>query len=108
MSNEKTLTEVGYAKLLTDLRKLWETGKAKAQRAVSRQLLQTYWEIGGRIGDEKLTENAGYEKSIMERLADDMRTDITTLYRCVQFHDTYPEVPKSETLSWSHVRLCCA
>lgn len=105
MSNEKTLTEVGYAKLLTDLRKLWETGKAKAQRAVSRQLLQTYWEIGGRIGDEKLTENAGYEKSIMERLADDMRTDITTLYRCVQFHDTYPEVPKSETLSWSHYRI---
>ena len=105
MSNEKTLTEAGYAKLLSDLRKLWETGKAKAQRAVSRQLLQTYWEIGGRIADEKLTDNAGYEKAVMERLAEDMRTDMTTLYRCVQFHDTYKTVPESESLSWSHFRV---
>lgn len=100
-----TLTEAGYSKLLSDLRKLWETGKAKAQRAVSRQLLQTYWEIGGRIGDEQLTANAGYEKAVMERLAEDMRTDMTTLYRCVQFHDTYKTVPDSESLSWSHYRV---
>lgn len=100
-----TLSEAGYAKLLSDLRKLWETCKAKAQRAVSRQLLQTYWEIGGRIGDEKLTENAGYETAVMERLAEDMRTDMTTLYRCVQFNDTYKTVPDSESLSWSHFRV---
>jgi len=99
------LSESGYSKLLLDLRKLWETGKAKAQRAVSRQLLQTYWEIGGRIGEEKLTSNAGYEKAVMERLAEDMRTDMTTLYRCVQFHETYQSVPESESLSWSHYRV---
>lgn len=105
MNPEKPLSEAGYAKLLSDLRKLWETGKAKAQRAVSRQLLQTYWEIGGRIADEKLIENAGYEKAVMERLAEDMRTDMTTLYRCVQFHDTYKTIPESESLSWSHFRV---
>ncbi len=105
MSPEKPLTEAGYTKLLSDLRKLWETGKAKAHRAVSRQLLQTYWEIGGRIAEEKLTSNAGYEKAVMERLADDMRTDLTTLYRCVQFHETYKTVPESESLSWSHYRV---
>lgn len=99
------LTEAGYAKLLSDLRKLWETGKAKAQRVVSRQLLQTYWEIGGRIAEEKLTSNAGYEKAVMEQLADDMRTDMTTLYRCVQFHEAYKTVPESESLSWSHYRV---
>ncbi len=105
MIGEKTLTEAGYVKLLSDLRKLWETGKAKAQRAISRQLLQTYWEIGGRIAEEKLTSNAGYEKAVMERLADDMRTDMTTLYRCVQFHETYKTVPENESLSWSHYRV---
>lgn len=99
------LTSTAYDKLLSDLRKLWETGKSKAQRAVSRQLLQTYWGIGGRIADEKLTPNAGYEKTIMERLAGDMRTDMTTLYRCVQFHETYKTVPESESLSWSHYRV---
>lgn len=105
MANEKPLTEAGYTKLLSDLRKLWETGKAKAQRAVSRQLLQTYWEIGGRIAEEKLTSNAGYEKAVMKSLADDMRTDMTTLYRCVQFHETYKAIPESESLSWSHYRI---
>lgn len=100
-----TLTEASYTKLLSDLRKLWETSKAKAQRAVSRQLLQTYWEIGGRIADEQLTANAGYEKAVMERLSDDMRTDMTTLYRCLQFHETYKSVPESECLSWSHYRV---
>ncbi|TXH02298.1 MAG: DUF1016 family protein [Candidatus Moraniibacteriota bacterium] len=99
------LSERGYGKLLSDLRKLWETGKANAQRAVTRQLLKTYWEIGGRIAEEKLTSNAGYEKAVMERLADDMRTDMTTLYRCVQFHETYKFVPESESLSWSHYRV---
>ena len=105
MNSEKPLTGALYAKLLSDLRKLWETGKAKAQRAVTHQLLQTYWEIGGRIAEEKLTSNAGYEKAVMERLATDMRTDMTTLYRCVQFHETYQTVPESESLSWSHYRV---
>lgn len=99
------ISEASYTKLLSDLRKLWETGKAKAQRAVTRQLLQTYWEIGGRIAEEKLTSNAGYEKAVMEQLADDMRTDMTTLYRCVQFHEAYKTVPESESLSWSHYRV---
>lgn len=53
--------------------------QSQGQRAVSRQLLQTYWEIGGRIAAEQLTANAGYEKAVMERLADNMRTDMTTL-----------------------------
>ena len=56
-TSSSILSESSYSKLLSDLRKLWETGKAKAQRAVSRQLLQTYWEIGGRIADEQLTPN---------------------------------------------------
>jgi transcriptional regulator with XRE-family HTH domain len=102
---ESTLSETGYTKLLSDLRKLWETGKANAQRAVSRQLLQTYWEIGGRIAEEKLISNAGYAKSVMERLAGDMRTDMTTLYRCVQFHETYKTVPETEGLAWAHFRV---
>lgn len=104
----KSLAQTNYSKLLSDLKSLWESGKAKAQRAVSQQLLETYWRIGGRIAQEQLTENAGYAKSVMERLADDMRTDMTTLYRCVQFHETYKTVPETEGLAWAHYRLCYA
>jgi hypothetical protein len=48
-----------------------------------------------------LTSNAGYEKAVMERLADDLRTGMTTLFRCVQFHETYKSVAENESLSWS-------
>lgn len=102
---DRTLTEAGYAKLFTDLRKLWEEGKSKAQQAVNRQLLQTYWSMGGRLAVEELTANAGYEKTIMDRLAEDMKTDVTTLYRCIQFFETYKAVPASEFLTWSHYRV---
>ena len=102
---DKTLSASAYRNLLDDLRKLWDAGKTKAHRAVTHLLLETYWNIGGRLAEEQLTQNAGYEKAVMERLADDMRTDMTTLYRCIQFHETYPRVPESETLSWSHYRV---
>lgn len=101
----KTLTDAGYAKLFTDLRKLWEAGKAKAHQAVNQQLLQTYWEMGRRLALEDLTPNAGYEKTLMDRLADDMKTDVTTLYRCIQFHETYKAVPGGDFLTWSHYRI---
>jgi endonuclease YncB( thermonuclease family) len=105
MTPDKTLSASGYTKLLNDLRSLWEAGKSKAHRAVTHLLLETYWNIGGRLADEQLTQNAGYEKAVMERLAEDMRTDMTTLYRCIQFHETYSTVPESDFLSWSHFRV---
>lgn len=103
--NGLILTEAGYAKLFADLRKLWEAGKARARSAVNYQLLATYWEIGGRIAMENFTANVGYEKAILTRLAKDMQTDVTTLYRCIQFHEVYKTVPRSDFLSWSHYRV---
>jgi endonuclease YncB( thermonuclease family) len=99
------ITNIGYAKLLSDLRKVWESGKGRARAAVNHQLLVTYWEMGGRMAMENLSENAGYGRSIITRLARDMGTDITTLYRCIQFHETYSMVPKSDHLTWSHFRV---
>lgn len=103
--NTKPITTEAYDALVQDLTAIWATGKAKAQRAVAKQLLETYWRIGGRIAQEQLTENAGYAKSVMGRLANDMRTDMTTLYRCVQFHETYKTVPETEGLAWAHFRV---
>lgn len=103
-----TISEATYAKLFADLRKLWETGKGRARAAVNHQLLVTYWEMGGRIAMENLTPNVGYEKAVLGRLAKDMQTDLTTLYRCIQFHEVYKTVPRSDFLSWSHYRVLLA
>lgn len=94
-----------YERLINDLLTIWETGKTRAQRAISKEALRAYWGMGGRIAQEQMTENAGYARSVMQRLAKDMKTDITTLYRCVQFHETYKTVPETEVLAWAHYRI---
>ena len=101
----KSIDVNAYERLINDLRLIWETGKSRAKRAIAKEALRAYWEMGGRIAQEKLTENAGYARSVMQRLAKDIKTDMTTLYRCVQFHGTYKTVPETEVLAWAHYRV---
>ncbi len=101
----KAINAKAYDRLITDLRTIWESGKTRAKRAIAKEALRSYWEMGGRIAQEQLTENAGYSRSVMKRLAKDIKTDITTLYRCVQFHETYNAVPETESLAWAHFRI---
>lgn len=94
-----------YTKLVLDIRKLLDEGRSKAQSALNRELMRTYWNVGERLAEERLTENAGYGESVMEKLAYELRTDRSTLVRCLQFHRDYPNgVPEGTTLSWSHFR----
>ena len=104
----KSIDANAYERLIKDLRTIWETGKTRARRAIAKEALRAYWEMGGRIAQEQLTENAGYARSVMQRLAKDIKTDMTTLYRCVQFHEIYKTVPETEVLAWAHYRLCYA
>ncbi|MBK8871841.1 MAG: hypothetical protein IPN19_12625 [Elusimicrobia bacterium] len=101
----KSINANAYDRLIKDLRTIWETGKTRARRAIAKEALRAYWEMGGRIAQEQLTENAGYARSVMQRLAKDIKTDMTTLYRCVQFHETYKAVPETEVLAWAHYRV---
>ena len=101
----KSINANAYDRLIKDLRTIWETGKNRARRAIAKEALRTYWEMGGRIAQEQLTENAGYARSVMQRMAKDIKTDMTTLYRCVQFHETYKAVPETEVLAWAHYRV---
>lgn len=103
--NEMVLSEKRYQSLLTDLHKLINEGRAKAQAAMNRELMRTYWHCGKRIAEEKLTETGGYGTSIMERLAKELGTDRPTLVRCLWFYRYYPQGAPTETgLVWSHYR----
>ena len=109
MTKEIVLSGGSFNKLAVDLRKIIDTGRARAQAATNQVLMMTYWRTGERIARERLTENAGYGESVMERLANELHADRTTLVRCVFFHQYYPKgVPKTTLLSWSHYRLCYA
>jgi endonuclease YncB( thermonuclease family) len=105
MTKELVLSGPSFDKLVVDLRKIIDIGRARAQAATNRELMMTYWRAGERIARERLTENSGYGESIMERLATELHADRTTLVRCVLYHQYYPKgVPKNSMLSWSHVR----
>ncbi|MCK5180783.1 MAG: thermonuclease family protein [Candidatus Omnitrophica bacterium] len=104
MPKETVLTELRYAKLLADVRRLIEEGKARATRAAGQELLRTYWEIGKRVCEEKLTQNAGYNRSILADLSEELEIDDTTLLRCIHFFQTYNPATSSRNLTWSHYK----
>lgn len=105
MPETTVLTDTKYRKLLTDLRKLIEAGKTRAQEAAAQELIQTYWELGKRISEEELTENAGYGESILEDLAEDLDMDLSVLKRALYFFQAYSNsAPRGTNLTWSHYR----
>jgi hypothetical protein len=105
MTKNLVLSGQSFDKLVIDLRKIIDAGRARAQAAANQALMETYWRCGARIARERLTENSGYGQSIMERLANELHADRTTLVRCVLYHQYYPKgVPQNTPLSWAHVR----
>ncbi len=76
----------------------------KAKAANNAIFLKTCWAMGGRIEVEDLAENAGYTTTVMERLAKLLKTDRTTLVRCVQFYRAYPKGALDAAIMWSHYR----
>jgi endonuclease YncB( thermonuclease family) len=105
MAKNLVLSGQNFDKLVLDLRKIIDAGRARAQAAANFELMRTYWNCGARIARERLTENSGYGESVMERLANELHADRTTLVRCVLYHQYYPKgVSQNIQLSWSHMR----
>jgi endonuclease YncB( thermonuclease family) len=94
-----------FKKLVADLQKLIDAGRERAKAATNTEALRTYWAVGGRIEVEGLTENAGYGQSVMEKLAVQLKTDRTTLVRCIQFYNLYPKGAPESSLTWSHFKM---
>jgi endonuclease YncB( thermonuclease family) len=103
MTDPRPLTESRYIKLLADIRRLMAEGKGRAQMAATQELVRTYWTIGQRLADEEITEQAGYGDAVMEKLAEELKTDVRTLQRSIAFYRAYKEPPNT-SLSWSHYR----
>ena len=104
MAEGKVLSESAYSRLVEDIRKLIVEGRARAQKAAGKELVQTYWAIGGRISEEGLTGNASYGGSIIEDLSEELGVDVDTLYRAVHFFKAYKVAPRGDYLSWSHYK----
>lgn len=105
MNKSNLLSPSKYSKLLADIRKLITEGRARVEAAARNELVLAYWQIGKRIDQEGLTENANYGDSVLEDLAEELNIDRSTLSRSVAFFNTYKNSPpQSNHLSWSHYR----
>ncbi|MFT6077451.1 MAG: endonuclease YncB(thermonuclease family) [Myxococcota bacterium] len=101
----KILDQSQYQKLSSDLQILIYSTKEKIETFAKSQLVQAYWEIGKRISEEKMSENANYSGLVINDLASDLKIDKKTLNRAIQFFNGYPANPPEESsLSWSHYR----
>ena len=67
-----TATRSAYARFLAELKTRIKSARLSAARAVNRELILLYWDIGRAIVEKQETE--GWGQSVVEKLAVDLRT----------------------------------
>ena len=102
--NKNILSRENYQKLLSDIKSLIENNKKDLERLMRERIINSYWQIGKRIDQEKLTSNANYYATIIDDLSQEIAIDAATLRRSVQFFHHYPKKPKNNHLTWSHYK----
>ena len=102
----KTLSKSAFNKLLSDIRNLISSSKKELEEVVRKQTVLTYWQVGKRISEEKLSDKANYSGSIMIDLAKDLDIHKDTLHRSIKLFRTYPDskMINDSNLTWSHYR----
>ena len=94
-----------YSELCSDLQTLISSTKEQIEKFAKNQMVIAYWQMGKRISQENLNQNANYSGLIFTNLEKDLGIAKNTISRSVQFFKTYPANPPEEsTLSWSHYR----
>jgi len=104
MPRERSVMPDDYGVLLSEIRGLLQTARARAYQAVDNIKVQAYWQVGERIVRAELEhkERADYGARMVEELARDLGIARRTLYEIVQFHRAYPLVHTLRAdVSWS-------
>lgn len=101
------------AHLLSDLRHLIFSTRARVASTVDSALVMLYWSLGRRVREDLLDERrAPYGEQIVSTLSRQLSAEFgrgysrQNLFRMVQFATAFPEerivVTLSQQLSWSH------
>src|SRR3989338_6123404 len=92
MSN---ITPIGYSELLADIKQRIRSAQYEALKAVNKELIALYWDIGKSIVEKQ--QKAGWGKSVVENLAGDLQAEFpgisgfsaTNLWYMAQFYTEY-------------------
>lgn len=95
----------GYGTLLTELKTRIHTAQYAALRAVNKELIALYWDIGKLIEERQKTE--GWGKAVVERLSADLRAEfgeksgfsVQNLWYMRKFYREYKGLPNLQPLA---------
>ncbi|MBW6484997.1 MAG: hypothetical protein K0B01_02435 [Syntrophobacterales bacterium] len=71
--NKGTLSPIQYGKFLQAIRQRIQNSRMMAYRAVHKELIDLYWDIGREITQRQ--ERTGWGKAVVERLAKDLQKE---------------------------------
>jgi len=101
----------GYVSIITEIKHRVRAAQYEALRAVNKELVSLYWDIGRIIIERQQRE--GWGKSLVERLAGDLRAEFpgmsgfsaSNLWRMKLFFETYEPLeklaPLAREISWT-------
>jgi predicted nuclease of restriction endonuclease-like (RecB) superfamily len=101
-----------YAALLSQVKERVRAAQYQALKAVNKELVGLYWDIGRLIVERQAGGTWG--KAVVERLAEDLRSEFpgvggfsaSNLWRMKNFYETYASsgklAPLVREISWSH------
>jgi predicted nuclease of restriction endonuclease-like (RecB) superfamily len=101
-----------YAGLLKNIKKRITEAQYEALKAVNKELISLYWDIGRMIVERQKSESWG--KAVVERLAKDLQAEFpgikgfsaSNLWRMKLFHETFVDnkklAPLVREIGWSH------
>jgi predicted nuclease of restriction endonuclease-like (RecB) superfamily len=105
------ITTTDYAKLLTEIKERIRTAQYEALRAVNKELIALYWDIGKMIVERQKGKSWG--KSVVERLAKDLQQEFpgisgfspSNLWRMKDFYSAYADneklAPMAREIGWT-------
>lgn len=106
------LTTGDYPALLADIKERIRDARYAALKAVNKELIGLYWDIGRMIVERQEGETWG--KSVVEQLARDLQAEFpgisgfsaSNLWRMRHFYETYASEPKLapmvREIGWTH------
>jgi len=96
---------IGYGTLLTELKSRIHTAQYAALRAVNKELIALYWDIGQLIEERQTAE--GWGKAIVEKLSADLRAEfgeksgfsVQNLWYMRKFYREYKDLPNLQPMA---------
>ena len=95
-----------YGQLVAAIREVRTESRKRVEQAVAQEKVREAWETGKLIDEHILLhkERAEYGKEVILKLAKDLGTSDTELYRMLEFARVYPISAPAQELTWSQYR----